>query len=48
MQLIFCVKHRTTLFGKGERQKLNTVSTLCNGYEKDVIKNVDLRNNINK
>ena len=25
IQLIFCIKYRNTLFGKGKRQKLNTV-----------------------
>ena len=40
IQLIFCIKYGKTLFDKGKRQKRS------NGYEKAIMKNVDLRNKI--
>ena len=44
IQLIICIKYRTTSFNKEKKQKINIA--LFNRYELGVIKNFSLRNSL--
>ena len=43
--MIFCTKYRKNFIWQGKKAKIKH-STLCNGYKKGGIKNVDFRNKI--